>query len=459
MLTAGVARTCITPFWGVELTGWGYYIERRWRQVHDDLFATAVAVDGDGGRAVLIALDLMIIDTAFTESTRAAVTRATGLAPTEVLITCSHSHNAPAAGGLRGVGECHPLYEAWASEQAATAAILAWNKRVPARLKTGHTQVPGLTFNRTRPHGTVDSTLTVLGIESQRGAPLAVIVNYAGHPTLTTELRPWDVSRDLPGLICDRLESSLPGALALSIQGACGDVNFCREFASESRWHEPADRLASAALEVLSSAAVTPQPRIAAVSELARIPTRRWTHDEIETDRAEARRRLTTGDVAGWRETIGRSMTNRPDDMVTRHGGDESKAVMAMARFHEEWTTQILADWQTRPEVLETEVQTLRMGDVLITSNASEFFSVFALHLRQSCPSPHLMVACYANGRIGYLPDTHDLEARSYAGLQSPKYCNQFPFTPDSGPAMCAAMLRTMQACWNETGKCSADSA
>src|SRR5579871_52633 len=23
MLTAGVARTCLTPFWGVELTGWG----------------------------------------------------------------------------------------------------------------------------------------------------------------------------------------------------------------------------------------------------------------------------------------------------------------------------------------------------------------------------------------------------------------------------------------------------
>ena len=37
--TAGVARTTITPFWGVELTGWGYYIERRWQRIADDLRA------------------------------------------------------------------------------------------------------------------------------------------------------------------------------------------------------------------------------------------------------------------------------------------------------------------------------------------------------------------------------------------------------------------------------------
>ena len=37
--------------------------------------------------------------------------------------------------------------------------------------------------------------------------------------------------------------------------------------------------------------------------------------------------------------------------------------------------------------------------------------------------------------------------ARSYAGYQSPKYCDQFPFTPESGPAMCDAMLRVIDRC------------
>ena len=60
MFRAGVARTRLTPFWGVELTGWGYYIERRWQRVHDHLNATALAVDDGERPAVLVALDLMV---------------------------------------------------------------------------------------------------------------------------------------------------------------------------------------------------------------------------------------------------------------------------------------------------------------------------------------------------------------------------------------------------------------
>ena len=140
-------------------------------------------------------------------------------------------------------------------------------------------------------------------------------------------------------------------------------------------------------------------------------------------------------------------MTNRPDDMVRRHGGDERKAVRAMCRFHLEWTSRMLRDFETRPEVLETEVQAIRVGDVYFAANSSEFFTPFALDVRRRAGVPELMLACYANGRIGYLPDEHDINARSYAGYQSPKYCDQFPFTKESGPAMCAAMLRVIERC------------
>lgn len=126
MFRAGVARTRLTPFWGVELTGWGYYIERRWRRVHDHLHATALAFDGGQRAAILVALDLMVIDVAFASATRERIRETTGVPPEAILLTCLHSHNAPAAGGLLGVGECDLFYEDWASRQAATAAILAW---------------------------------------------------------------------------------------------------------------------------------------------------------------------------------------------------------------------------------------------------------------------------------------------------------------------------------------------
>ena len=276
--------------------------------------------------------------------------------------------------------------------------------------------------------------------------PLALVANYGAHPTLTTELRPWDVSRDIPGFVCDGLEREFPGAIAMYIQGACGDANFLREYVHEDRFREPAEKLITAAVMAIHSSTQNASDcLVSSAQAIAKLPTRRWTREEIDADRREAQRRLDADDTSNWRETIGRSMTNRPDDMVRRHGGDERKAVRAMCRFHLEWTELMLQDFETREENLRTEVQALRIGDLTIVANSSEFFSPFALGIRRDAGCENLMFACYSNGRIGYLPDDHDIAAKSYAGYQSPKYCNQFPFIRESGEAMCEAMLEVIR--------------
>ena len=60
------------------------------------------------------------------------------------------------------------------------------------------------------------------------------------------------------------------------------------------------------------------------------------------------------------------------------------------------------------------------------------------------------------NERIGYLPDEHDIVARSHAGFPSPENCVQFPFTPESVPALHDAMLRVIDRChdskWADPG-------
>lgn len=444
MLTAGVARTQITPFWGVELAGWGYYLNRTWRRIHDHLYATALAVDDGERGVVVITLDLMVIDESFTRRVRAIVERETGVRGDAVLLSCSHSHNAPAAGGLLGVGECDPCYENWAARQAATAAILAFQDLQPAELRAGHVDLAELTYNRTRTGGPVDARLTALRVDRRDGRAMAAVVNFGAHPTVHTKLRPFDVTRDVPGQVCDSLEAALPGAVALYVQGACGDVNFLPQLATPESCGQPAEALSRAALACLAAVQPMRSPRVGAYSSKIRVPTRRWTREEIDRDRNEALRRLETGDLTGWRESIGRSMTNRPDDMVARHG-DERKAVEAMCRFHLEWTTRMLEDYLKRPEFVETEVQALRLGDAALVANAAEFFSTFALEVRSQSEIKELMIACYSNGRIGYLPDAHDLAARSYAAWQSPKYCNQFPFVESSGSAMCEGMLHAIR--------------
>lgn len=445
-LKAGIARVGLTPYWGVELTGWGYYLERTWETVHDDLQATALVLENGETTLALVSLDLMVISDAFTKQVRERVKEATDIPEAHIMVSCTHTHNAPASGGLLGVGEVDPVYEDWAARQAATAIIQAWQKREPADVLAGSTNLAGQTFNRTRENGPVDPRLTTLRVNRANGSPLAMVVNFQAHPTVSTKLRPRAVSRDVPGEICDVIERALPGVTAMYLQGSCGDVNYLRRFsATPELAREPARLTAAAALLSQAEAKRLDNPKLSAKSEVVSLPTRRWTREEIDKDRIEAQQRLQNNEVKGWKETIGRVMTNHPEEMIARHGGDEWKAVRAMCRFNLAWTYEILKDWETRPETLQTEVQALRIGEFGIVANSSEFFSSLALDVRNRAGLDHLMISCYTNGRIGYLPDAHDIARRTYAAYQSPKYCNQFPFTNESGPAMCDAMVRLVR--------------
>ncbi len=69
-VTVGVARHPLTPPWGVELAGFGYYLGRTWQRIRDDLTATALVVDDGRNQAALVAVDLMYIDAEFSRIVR-----------------------------------------------------------------------------------------------------------------------------------------------------------------------------------------------------------------------------------------------------------------------------------------------------------------------------------------------------------------------------------------------------
>src|SRR5689334_21690368 len=89
----GVARRIISPPAGVELAGLGYYLNRTWQRVRDDLNATALVV-GDGEKSVaILALDLMYNDAGFTRIIRELIAQQTDISPEAIAVNVSHSHN------------------------------------------------------------------------------------------------------------------------------------------------------------------------------------------------------------------------------------------------------------------------------------------------------------------------------------------------------------------------------
>lgn len=443
----GVTRRTISPVAGVELAGLGYYLHRTWERVRDDLTATALVISDDqGSSAALLAVDMMYNDAGFTRRIRELAAKQTDLLPHAICVNCSHSHNAPTAGFIRGCGERNADYLGQAAKEAAAAIIEAWRTRQSAELSVGHGEFKGMTFNRARENGPTDTRLSVLRADAASGQPLAVAVNFHSHCIAHMETDLHAVSRDWPGEVVDQIESALPGATALYLQGVCGDVNFCREYNGTERRFEPARAVSKIALEALQSTRRIEWSGVASVTLKVSLPTRRWQQEEIQRDREEGLYRLQSGDTAGWLDGLARYCVNQPERLPFRYGGSVEKAVQAIARFAVEWTEDILPILDTRPETVDAEVQAIRIGDVCVAANPSELFTSLGLDLRGSAPREDLFILGYSNGSIGYLPDALEFEHRGYASMQSPKFTGQFPFTPQSGSTLVGGMLAALKA-------------
>jgi len=110
-------------------------------------------------------------------------------------------------------------------EQKLADLILEANKALkPARLGVASKEVP---FNRNR-HSKrddrpADRDFLVLRVEGADGKPIAHAVNFAAHPTMTSE-KVRKFSADYPGALAALVEKET-GAPCLFLQGAAGDLS------------------------------------------------------------------------------------------------------------------------------------------------------------------------------------------------------------------------------------------
>ena len=92
-LRAGFARIDITPTQPVMLEGYASRKELS-RDVHDPLFARAVAFEQDRQRLVLVAVENCGFYNSTAEPLRSAVLKASGLKPSELFLCATHPQRA-----------------------------------------------------------------------------------------------------------------------------------------------------------------------------------------------------------------------------------------------------------------------------------------------------------------------------------------------------------------------------
>ncbi|MEO6906564.1 MAG: neutral/alkaline non-lysosomal ceramidase N-terminal domain-containing protein, partial [Abditibacteriaceae bacterium] len=183
-LSAGIARQIITPSPGTPL--FGYPTERLGDHVADDLNATALVLQSGTTTAVLVSLDIAVIDEEETTKIREEASAQTGIAPENITLHATHTHSGPATISLAGWGGRNIEYLDSVRPRIVQAIVEAQQSLQPVRVGFGVTKTNvGINRRELTLEGGVmlgfhewgprDDDLTVVRFEGENGTVAQII--------------------------------------------------------------------------------------------------------------------------------------------------------------------------------------------------------------------------------------------------------------------------------------------
>ncbi len=227
---AGAAQRDITPTEPVPMWGYGARHDLLSTGTLDPLLASAVVIQAGDQKLAIVGLDLgRSPSDRSLQKIRDRIKADAGIEYS--FIAGSHTHHGPVlelsdeAGKGKGRFDAALRYYQQMEDGIVSAIVEADRKLVPAKIATGTIDLDG--FNRNRHTKLlpkpVDNSLTVMRLDSAEGQPIAVLVNFAGHPTSVsgTILK---FSADYVGAMRGQIEKEF-GGTAIFMQGASGDLS------------------------------------------------------------------------------------------------------------------------------------------------------------------------------------------------------------------------------------------
>ena len=362
-LQVGTGRRDITPREPVPMWGYGDRHDALSVGMLDPLYADALVIQAGGKKIAIVGLDLGRAPAeASLQRIRQRIQEQAGIENS--IIAGSHTHHGPVLvltdqeGKGKGRFDAALRYYRQMEDGIAAAIVEANSRLAPARMAVGSTQLEG--FNRNR-HTKIepkpsDRELAVMRFDDATGKPVAILLNFAAHPTMLPA-GTLKFSADYVGALKAEVTKET-GAAAIFMQGAAGDQSANADGKSYQAFGQA---LAHEAVKLAQS--LNPQ-------EVA--------HPSL--DCREERLRFT-------------ARTDFANPMV--------KAAYQKAFFPELVPNYIdeYADG-IRPRLTVA----LLNGDIALVGVSGEFFSNHAIRLKQRARVKQLFFFGYANGYHQYFP-------------------------------------------------------
>jgi hypothetical protein len=228
-LSVGTARRDITPKEPLPLWGYSSYHDALSQGTLDPLYANALVVQLGGKKLAIVSLDLGRPPAEdLLNNIRKRIKSKTGIEYS--FIAATHTHHGPVlelsdqTGKGRGRFNSALRYYSQLEDSIVDAVVKAADNLKPAKMAVGGIQLTNFNYNRHTQFQPApqDTDLVVLRFDDLSGKPIAILVNFAAHPTLVPESL-LKYSADYPGVV-EKIVEKDTGADVLFMQGATGDL-------------------------------------------------------------------------------------------------------------------------------------------------------------------------------------------------------------------------------------------
>jgi len=229
-LKAGIARQIITPKLGGLFMGYGS--DKGSTAVHDDLTVTALTIESQQTKLVLMSATVCLIGNELCEKIRKICGEAAGIPVSNVILGATHTHSGPVTTNYGDSSYDAEYCESIFIPNCVEAVKASLKKMKPVTVGIAKTE-SRVGINRRQllqndrvilgqnPWGPYDSGMTVISFKGDDGKTFANMVHCAAHCTAIGDRT--EVSRDWAGVMIDRLEEE-SGAMTMFFQGLQGDV-------------------------------------------------------------------------------------------------------------------------------------------------------------------------------------------------------------------------------------------
>ena len=459
-LTAGVARTDITPPLGFRMQGAMRRTEGA-SGVQAPLLATCLVLADDEKKLALVDCDLIGFDVPLASEIRGRIGEGIGIPAANVILGCTHTHNGPctfrgALGGVHDIGG-----EAWEIAaldayignlelQLTGIAKLADASRRPARARAGEgrarvginreeVDASGRTFVGRNPEGTSDHSVPVLRIDDLQGSAVAVLTGYAAHPVVMG-YEIYDYTPDYPGVV-RRIVEQVTGATCLFLTGAAGNqaaLSFL-----QSDWGEMermGGQIGAAAVQAFYEIETRPGETVREVGKSLSDVAHYYktfveggpTHDVLQF----ATRPLTVPlQSLPPLEEAERQLCDATQRLRELESEGAPKTKVYPQMLVERWARGVHEKVRSgmANEEVSIEVQGFRLDDFVLLAMPGEPFVEIALEAKRRSSAAVTFFAGYCNGLVAYWPTPETLEQRGMAAASAVKtYNNSAPPVTDA---------------------------